>query len=260
MIRKDKGDRIKSIKAACYDEYRMTANEKIRYFAVIGVLALLISYLFYDSWYAIFVLIPAGIVLMRRIRRDLLEKRRSELRMQFQDMIDSVSSALSAGYSVENAFYEARKDMVRLYGIRSLIVAELDYFFSMLENGQPFENILSDFAKRANVEDITDFSEIFVLAKRNGGDFKGIIGKTVRIMKEKDETEREIRVILSGRRYEQKIMCIIPFGIILYLRLSSGSFLKVLYHNPAGIIIMTVCLLIYAASYVLSGKITDIKV
>lgn len=260
MIRKNKGDGIKSIKAACYDEYRMTVNEKIRYFAVIGALALLISYLFYDSWYAIFVLIPAGIVLMRRIRRDLLEKRRSELRMQFQDMIDSVSSALSAGYSVENAFYEARKDMLRLYGNKSLIVRELDYFFSMLENGQPFENILSDFAKRADVEDITDFSEIFVLAKRNGGDFKGIIGKTVRIMKEKDETEREIRVILSGRRYEQKIMCIIPFGIILYLRLSSGSFLKVLYHNPAGIIIMTVCLLIYAASYVLSGKITDIKV
>lgn len=260
MVFKKKRERIKGAKAVCYDEYRMTANEKIRYFAVIGVLALLISYLFYDSWYALFLLIPAEIVLIRRINRELLEKRRAELRIQFQDMIDSVSSSLSAGYSVENAFYEARKDMVRLYGLKSLIVSELDYFFSMLENGQPFENILSDFARRANVEDITDFSEIFVLAKRNGGDFKSIIGKTVKIMKEKDETEREIRVILSGRRYEQRIMCIIPFGIILYLRLSSGSFLKVLYHNPAGIIIMTACLLIYTASYVLSGKITDIKV
>ena len=46
MIRKNKGDGIKSIKAACYDEYRMTVNEKIRYFAVIGALALLISYLY----------------------------------------------------------------------------------------------------------------------------------------------------------------------------------------------------------------------
>lgn len=260
MICKNKEYRAMSIKAACYDEYRMTVNEKIRYLTVISALAVFISYLFYDSWYAFFVLIPAGIVLMKRIGAELRERRRMELRIQFQDMIDSVSSALTAGYSVENAFYEARKDMIRLYGLKSLIVRELDYFFSMLENGQPFENILSDFAKRANVEDITDFSEIFVLAKRNGGDFKGIIGKTVRIMKEKDETEREIRVILSGRRYEQRIMCIIPFGIILYLRLSSGSFLKVLYHNPAGIIIMTACLLIYAGSYVLSRKITDIKV
>ena len=175
-------------------------------------------------------------------------------------MIDSIASALTAGYSIENALYEAHKDMLRLYGPGSIIVNELEYFFSMLDAGAPMEAVLSDFAKRADVEDITDFSEIFTLAKRNGGDFGGIIRKTVRMMKEKDETEREISVILSGRKYEQKLMCVIPFGIILYLRISSGSFLSVLYHNPLGITVMTLCLLIYAASYLISERLTDIKV
>lgn len=243
-----------------YDEYRMSGSERVKYTALFCALAGLISYTFYDSWYAAAALIPVGFLFMKKVKDELKERRRARLRRQFQDMIDSVSSALSAGYSVENAFYEARKDMIRLYGQDSLIVSELDHFFSMLENGQPFENILTDFSRRADVEDITDFSEIFVMAKRNGGDFTGIINKTVRIMKEKDETEKEIQVILSGRKYEQKIMCVIPFGIILYLRMSAGGFLKVLYHNPVGIIVMTVCLFIYAGSYLLSGKIIDIRV
>jgi tight adherence protein B len=55
-------------------------------------------------------------------------------------------------------------------------------------------------------------------------------------------------------------MCVIPFGIILYLRISSGSFLSVLYHNPVGITVMTLCLSIYAFSYVISEKLIDIKV
>ena len=243
-----------------YNDYRMEANEMIRYALLYGGICLLISYSFYDSVYAFLIMLPAGRFFFGRIRERLKNRRKDRLRRQFQDMIDSISSALAAGYSIENSFYEAHKDMLRLYGKGSLIVKELDYFFSMLESGAPLENVLSDFAKRADVEDITDFSEIFTLAKRSGGDFGGIIRKTVRMMKEKDDTEKEIGVILTGRKYEQKLMCVIPFGIIMYLRITSGSFLSVLYNNPLGIAVMTFCLLIYAASYIISEKLTDIRV
>ena len=243
-----------------YDEYRLNGAETVRYLCLFGVLILLISYTFYDSVYAVIILSPAWFIFLKVVRSTLKEKRRRDLRRQFQDMIDAISSALSAGYSIENSFYEARKDMLRLYGKDSLSVSELDGFFLRLETGTPLELVLSDFAKRSGVEDITDFSEIFVLAKRNGGNLKEIIGKTVKIMKEKDETETEIGVILSGRKYEQRVMCVIPFGIILYLKFSSGSYLNMLYHNAAGVSIMTACLLIYAGSYYLSRKITDIRV
>lgn len=243
-----------------YDKYRMSPFDMIKYCLIYLAIILAVSYVFYDSPLAFLVFIPAVILFIRFVKKELIRKRKDELKIQFRDMIDSIASALKAGYSVENAFYEARKDMVRLHGKESLIVAELDYFFLKLENGVPLEAILSDFAGRSSIEDISDFSDIFVLAKRNGGDFTGIIGKTVRIMKEKDETEREIGVILSGRKYEQRIMCVIPIGIIIYLRISSRDFLSVLYHNVLGITVMTVCLGIYIASYLISRKLIDIKV
>ena len=243
-----------------YDEYRMTPAETVRYCFIYLVMTALISYVFYDLIYAVLIFLPMIFLFLRYVKKGLIRKRKDLLKIQFRDMIDSIASALRAGYSIENAFYESGKDMSRLHGRDSLIVRELDLFFLKLENGIPLEAILSDFASRTGVEDISDFSEIFVLAKRNGGDFTGIIGKTVRIMREKDETEREISVILSGRKYEQRVMCIIPIGIIIYLRITSREFLSVLYHNPAGVVIMTACLAIYIASYLISAKLIDIRV
>lgn len=243
-----------------YEEYRFSPVQTVKYGFFYCMLIMTAAYVFYDSVWAFAALLPAVFVFFRFVKRDLIVKRKDMLKIQFRDMIDSVASALRAGYSVENAFYESRKDMMRLHGRDSYIVRELDQFFSKLDNGVPLENILNDFAGRTQIEDISDFSEIFVLAKRNGGDFNGIIGKTVKIMKEKDETEKEISVILSGRRYEQRVMCIIPIGIIIYLRITSREFLSVLYHNVPGMIVMTACLAIYAASYLISRKLIDIRV
>ena len=137
---------------------------------------------------------------------------------------------------------------------------ELEYFLKMLKCGRSLEAIINDFASRTGLEDVKDFAEIFSLAKRGGGNFNDIIARTVRIMKEKEETKRDIEVMLSGKKYEQKIMNVIPIGIVLYLRFSSGGFLDVLYHNGLGIAIMTICLLIYILSYAISERIINIHV
>ena len=50
-----------------------------------------------------------------------------------------------------------------------------------------------------------------------------------------------------------------PFGIILYIDLSSGGFFEVMYSTAAGRLIMTVCLLVYLAACLLSERIMDIR-
>ena len=58
---------------------------------------------------------------------------------------------------------------------------------------------------------------------------------------------------------EQKVMMLIPFLLYGYMQVSSKGFFDGLYHNPAGIAIMTVCLGLYLASCVLAEKIMDIR-
>ena len=243
-----------------YSKYEMTKQEYLKYGLYYMFIVTIVSYVFYDSLLAGFPFLAGMYFYFKCIKKYLIRNRKQKLKNEFRDMIDAVATALNAGYSIENSFYEAYKDMLKLYGKSGLIVKELEYFFNMMEVKKPLEVVLSDFAKRAEIEDITDFSDIFQLAKRNGGDFNHIIGKTVRIMKEKEETERDIEVLLSGKKYEQKVMSVIPIGIILYLRISSGNYLSVLYHNALGIIIMTLCLIIYIISYAISDKFINIHV
>ena len=120
-----------------YDEYRFTPADIIKYGLIYGLLAAAAAYVFYDSAWALLGLTPAAFFFFKYVKRDLTLKRKDMLKLQFKDMIDSVSSALKAGYSIENSFYESRKDMVRLYGRDSLIVNELDGFFLKLDNGVP---------------------------------------------------------------------------------------------------------------------------
>ncbi|MCR5789702.1 MAG: type II secretion system F family protein [Lachnospiraceae bacterium] len=243
-----------------YNVYRLKQTEALKLTLLYILLAAFTAYLFYDSAVAFFALLPGIVIFFRRKRDEGIIRRKKELSKEFRDMILSVSTALSAGYSIENAFYEAKKDIGALYGEDSLIGRELNGMLTGMTTGIAIEGMLSDFAVRSDIDEIRDFAEIFGIAKRNGGDLPKMIASTVGMMREKDETEREIEVLLAGKRFEQKIMGVVPLFIILYLRVSTGSFMQALYHNLTGIFVMSVCLVLYGASYLLAERIVAIEV
>ena len=87
-----------------------------------------------------------------------------------------------------------------------------------------------------------------------------ILTKTASVIEQKTETDKEIQLMISAKKLEQKIMNAVPFLIIFYVSSTSRGFFDVLYHNPAGVLVMTVCLAVYMAAVVLSRKIVNIEV
>ena len=87
-----------------------------------------------------------------------------------------------------------------------------------------------------------------------------IIRNAVRQMGEKIDVEREITTLVSGKKLELKIMTMIPLGMVLYMKISFPEFLDVLYRNIAGVIIMSICLLVYVVAYEMGRRIVEIEV
>ena len=87
-----------------------------------------------------------------------------------------------------------------------------------------------------------------------------ILTKTASVIEQKTETDKEIQLMISAKKLEQKIMNAVPFLIIFYVSSTSRGFFDVLYHNPAGIAVMTVCLGCYGAAYRLSRRIVEIDI
>lgn len=243
-----------------YNVYTVSVRELllilIKYITITGLIAVL----FFDSLIAILILFPGFIPFLRLEKKKLIKRRKSELSLQFREMISSVAVSLRAGLSAENAFLEAIPEMGRLYGEESLIVRELRNMENKLSVGETIENILKDFSLRADEEDISDFVVIFSLAKRSGSNLAHIIERSVYILRSRQETEQEIEVVLSGKKYEQKIMSVVPLGIIAYLRLTQDSYLDPVYNSVFGMLLMGVCLAIYVAAYLIGGKIVEIEV
>ena len=225
-------------------------------FAVIAVLALF----FYRSFIALLLLSPMLYPVMKRRMRIQKQKRKQSLVVSFREVMNSVLTSMKAGYSAENAFREAYSDMVLLYGAASPIAEELYRIRTGLDSNIPIEKLLFTFAERCDVEEITEFSEVFAIARRSGGNMTEILERTAVLIRTRLETEEEINVLISAKKMEQKIMDVVPFLIILYIGMSSKGFFDTLYHNPAGIAVMTACMAVYLAAFTISEKIVEIKV
>ena len=86
------------------------------------------------------------------------------------------------------------------------------------------------------------------------------IQNCVRIMEDKIDVKKEIDAMLAARKMEQNIMSFMPIGIILYMRMTSPGFMDMLYHNAAGVCIMTICLCCYAVAFIWGRRIVEIEV
>ena len=84
-----------------------------------------------------------------------------------------------------------------------------------------------------------------------------IIRDTASTIRQKVEVEQEIQTIISGKKMEVKVM---PFAMIGYLRITSPEFLVSLYGNVAGIIVMFICLFIYAIAVWFAKRIIEIDI
>lgn len=224
--------------------------------AVVGA----VSYLFYDSIIMVLVLSPFLLYYMKSWIKNRIKKSKEEFTKQFKESILLLSSALSVGYSVENAIKGTERDLRMLYSKEERIVKEYTYMGYQLNMNIPAEQVLAEFAERVQTEDVDTFVEVFSSAKRSGGDSIAIIRNTVKMISEKIEVSREIELLLAAKKLEFKVMTAVPFVIILYMKLSFPEFMEVLYGNIAGICIMSCCLSCYGAAWQMGKKIIRIEV
>ncbi|MBQ6415918.1 MAG: type II secretion system F family protein, partial [Butyrivibrio sp.] len=223
-------------------------------------IAVMFGRLFFDSWLAVLMISPIAIPWTLLQRKNESIRKCRQIGIQFKDAIFSVLTSLKAGFSIENSFLEARRDMDLLYGKNSDISFYLSRISKGLKNSVPLEKLIFGMGKETGNSDIQDFALVFAVAKRSGGNMTEIIDRTISVISGKLEVEKEIDVLISAKRLEAKIMNMVPFFIIFYISITSPGFFDALYHNFFGIILMTVCMVIYCISYVLSEKIVNIRI
>ncbi len=247
-------------KKKSYWQQDIRKSEYIRAFLQGILLISLISYLFYGTILGAILLSPYLIRYIKSWERQVIQKRKQSFQLQFKEAIQSLSAALNVGYSVENAMREAWKDLRLLYKKDEMILREFHYMIRQLDMNLSVEAILKAFAERTQDEEVRIFVDVFSMAKRSGGDMIGIIRNAVYQIGEKIDVKREIDTVMAAKKMEFKVMSAVPFAMICYIKLSFPEFVNVLYGNILGVIVMTICLVIYVAAFEYGKRIVEIEV
>lgn len=243
-----------------YNRYQFSVKENMRYILQGFAVIIILGALFYRSIFGIVFLSPLVYYYRRGRAKELIKNRKWKLNLEFRDGISALAAALEAGYSAENAFEEAGKDLRQIYPDNSIIFCEFSYIINQIRMNITIEKALCDFGERTGIEDILSFSEVFNTAKRTGGDLINVIKITSNMISDKIEVKREIITLITAKRLEANIMKLTPLLILVYLSVSSPGFLDPLYHNILGIIVMSIFLICYLAAYLIIDKIIAIEV
>ena len=184
----------------------------------------------------------AGLLYPRLYRKRLCARRRNKLRLAFKEMLQVLSSMLSAGRSVENAFLSLESDLALvLADPRSDLLLELRVIANRLRNGEPLEKQLLNLADRSKLEEIRYFSDAIAVCKRAGGDLVDIVRSTSQLLGEKLDVELELSVLMAQKRFESRIMMVMPFALIGMLGWMSPEYLAPL-RQGIGWVVLTICM------------------
>lgn len=213
------------------------------------------AWLFFDFAAVSFLLLLYVPVALGRRKKELYRKRKWELNLAFKDALVCLENGLAVGYSPESSVRESMKSLEQLYGKEHDICREFRRMVKQMDLGTSMEEVFLEFGKRSDVEDIKQLADIFAIVKRTGGNLSQVLRQTGSVLQEKIELKRELHTAIAAKRMEFQMMCAVPYGILLYLKLCAPVMSKALYHNLFGILFMWGALAAYLGMKLLGEHI-----
>lgn len=243
-----------------YHIYPMTIGDR----AVAGLIGIgiggLVAYLFFKSIIVTVIAAVAVAVLAQGIYQESRQKKREkELLLQFKDLLESLTSSYATGKNTLDSFKDAWNDLEQIYGEQADITRELAMLITGMENNMRIEDLLTNFAKRSGLEDVSSFADVFRVSLRQGANIQDIIASTRDVINDKIEIEMEIQTIIAGNKNELNIMMVMPLVILMSLG-GLGSDMTAASNTPVSIIIKIISLGMFYLAYHLGRKFTNIKV
>ena len=239
--------------------YRFTWKEYVRNILLWVTVCCGIGWLFYDwIWFG-----AIGMLFYYPFYKISFQFRlnqyKKQLRQDFKDTMLSIYSSLSAGAALEESVKRSLKDMEHSLIPNARMTQELALVCQKMERNVPIHQCLDEMALRCDSSDMENFSQVLAIGKRQGGNMIQLVRDSVEKIQRRIEITYEIEGIIGAKRNEFLIMCVIPIGIIVYMRVFSKEFMAVLYDNAIGRICMTVCLMVYIAAILLGLYILKLE-
>ena len=188
-----------------------------------------------------------------------IKKRKKKLRIQFFDLLEAMSVAMRAGNPPIKALESAVDDLSLIYAENSDIITEVKIIIDKFNNAVPLSELFSDFARRSGLEDVASFASVYATIEGKSSRADEIVRETQQIIADKMEIEMEIETMMTAAKSEVNIMLFMPLVILGIVGYAGAGFMDAIYSTAVGRLVSTIGIIVFAASFIMAHKFSQIK-
>ena len=201
-------------------------------------------------------LLGAGLVyLIPRFVLKVMKQRRVErFNQQLAGAMDTMSNALKAGFSIQQAFGSIVEEG------ENPIAQEFAMFLQQLRVGVAFEDALTDMERRMGSEDLSLMIQSIGIARQTGGNLTEVFDRIADTIRERRRIEGKIKSLTAQGRIQGRVVSAMPLVLGMGLFLIDQQMMMTFFRSTFGIVILLLVVVLEILGAFFIRRIVDIDV
>jgi tight adherence protein B len=192
--------------------------------------------------------IPYGVVSYLR------QKRLQQFEERFPEALDLLGRAVRAGHAFTTGLEMIAKESAEP------IASEFRTTFEEQNFGLPLRDALLNMTERIPSIDVRFFVTALLIQKETGGNLAEILDGLARVIRDRFRIYREVRVRTAQGRLTAGILIALPIFMLIVLMVLNPTYMKVLFQDPRGSLILTIAAIMQVIGSLIIWKIIHIEV
>jgi tight adherence protein B len=184
--------------------------------------------------------------------------RRTRRLNQFEEMlpeaIDLVGRALRAGHPLSSGFKMAADDGAEP------VASEFRRVFEEQRFGLPVQDSLLGMADRINLVDVRILVTAILIQREVGGNLAEILDNLSAVIRARFTIRRQINVYTAQGRMTGYMLSLLPFFLFGILYWINGEYMRVLFTDPIGKVLVTMAIALQLVGFFWIRKIVNIDI
>jgi tight adherence protein B len=198
------------------------------------------------------IVVGGAIPLMYVTRRR--RKRLIRMEEQLPDAMDLMGRALRVGNSLPNSIKMIADEM------SDPLAAEFRVVFDEVNYGFSMHDALMNLANRVPLTDLRYFVLAVLIQRETGGNLAELLDNIAALIRARFKLMGTIRVLSAEGRLSAWVLTILPFALAGVISLINPGFLAVLWTDPAGTLLIWLCLIMMAVGIFWMRRVIRIRV
>ena len=181
-------------------------------------------------------------------------KRFQKFEELFPEAIDTLARAVRAGHAFTTALELIASE------IADPVASEFRKLFEEQKFGMPVRDALVNLTERVPLVDVKFFVTAVMLQRETGGNLAEILDNLSYVIRERFKIMRQVRVHTAQGRMTMMLLMGLPPVIVITMQAMNPSFIRPLFDDPIGHILLVVGITLQTVGYFVIRKVIQIQV